>query len=182
MSAANVQVDAIRDFRTALIKYLEVANVALADGESEVMRTLHWLELEQLPFWQQRIRKYEEEVGRWKEAIRQKTLYKDSTGGKSSAVDEKKKLQQAEARLADAHHRFLATKQYVKRVQKQHDEFRGQVQKLGMTLGGEGKDTVAKLTHLERILGEYLKSEAPTESKSMAQAEPVAPVQTEKSE
>ena len=41
MSSANVQVDALRDFRVALVKFIETAGMSLADADSDIARTLN---------------------------------------------------------------------------------------------------------------------------------------------
>ena len=173
MSGANVQLDAIRDFRVALVKFIESAGVAIADADGEVHRTLHWLELEQLPYWTQQIRQRGDVVARWKDAVRQKTLYKDSTGGRQSVIDEMKKLKRAEASLVEAEERWTATKQYVRKVQKQQMEYRGQVQKLSLALSGDLGECLAKLQGLQALIAAYAKTESPTDVRSMAQEAPI---------
>lgn len=170
MSGANVQLDAIRDFRIALVKFIEMCSVCLADADGEILRTLHWLEMEQVPYWATQIRKREEVVGRWKDAVRQKTLYKDATGGRQSAIDEIKQLKKAEALLTEAQEKFTASKQYIKRIQKQQMEYKGQVTKLSLALTGYLAACVAKMQALQNIIAEYAKIDTPTEQRSMAQA------------
>ena len=169
MSSANVQLDAIRDVRTAMIKFIEIAGVSLADADSDIARTLNWLELEQVPHWATQIRRREEIVMRCKDAVRQKLLYKDATGGRSSAIDEQKALKKAEAMLLEAQEKFVASKKYVRRIQKQQMEYKGQVQKLGLSLTGNLAACVAKLQSLQNMVSEYAKLETPTEQRSMAQ-------------
>ena len=60
--------DALRSFKIALVKFAEAANVALGDADSELQRTLTWLETEQLSYWQGQHRKRAEMVTRAKEA------------------------------------------------------------------------------------------------------------------
>lgn len=170
MSGANVQFDAIRDFRIALVKYIEMIGVCLADAEGEILRTLHWLELEQVPYWTTQIRKREENVARWKDAVRQKTIFKDSLGSRQSAVDELKQLKKAEALLLEAQEKYTASRQYIRRIQKQQMEYKGQVAKLNLALTGYLAECVAKLQSLQNIIAEYARTEAPSEQRSMAQA------------
>lgn len=168
MSGANVQLDAIRDFRVSLIKYIEMLNICLADADGEILRTLHWLEMEQVPYWATQIRKREENVARWKDAVRQKTLYKDATGGRQSAVDEMKQLKRAEAMLVEAQEKYTASRQYVRRIQKQQMEYKGQVTKLSLAASGYLTACVAKLQALQNIIAEYARVDAPTEQRSVA--------------
>ena len=169
MSAANVSIDALRDFRVALVKFSETANVAISDADGEVHRTIHWLELEQLPYWTTQIRNRETVVQQWKDAVRQKTLYKDSTGRPQSAIDEMKKLGMAQASLVEAQERWTATKQYLRKLQKQQMEYRGQVQKLSLALAGDVRECLARLQSLQQMIAEYGHTDNATETRSMAQ-------------
>lgn len=174
MSSANVQLDALRDVRVALVKFIETAGMSLADADSDISRTINWLELEQVPHWATQIRRREELLMRCKDAVRQKLLYKDAVGGRSSAVDEIKQLKKAEAMLVEAQEKFTASKQYVRRIQKQQMEYKGQVQKLGLSLTGNVASCVAKLQSLQNVVAEYAKLDTPTEQRSMAQSAEVA--------
>lgn len=175
MSGANVQLDAIREFRVALIKFIEMAGVCLADADGEILRTLHWLEMEQAPYWGTQIRKREELVQRCKEKVREKTLYKDASGSRQSAVDEMKQLKKAEALLAEAQEKFTASRQYIKRIQKQQMEYKGQVTRLNLALTGYLAAGVAKMQNLQNIIAQYAANDAPTEQRSMAQAPDAIP-------
>ena len=170
MSSANVQLDTIRGVRVALIKFAETAGLALADADADILRTLSWLEMEMAPYWATQIRKREELVGRCKEAVRQKLLYNDPTGRPQSAVDEQKALKQAQLSLGLAQEKFTAAKQYVRRIQKQHMEYRGQAQRLAMRVAGDLKDQAAHLQALYNTIAEYARSDAATEARSVAQA------------
>jgi hypothetical protein len=127
---ANVQLEAIRNFRATLVKFIETAGVCLADADADVQRTLSWLELEMAPHWATQIRKREELVMRCKDAVRQKLLYKDSTGRPGSAIDEQKALKKAQAMLEEAQQKFTASKQYIRRIQKQQLDYRGRCRSL----------------------------------------------------
>lgn len=183
MSSAIVTIDALREFRVAMIKFIENVNVSLADADGDILRTTNWLELEQIPYWTTQIRKREELVMRCKDAVRQKLLYKDSTGSRPSAVDEQKALKKAEAMLLEAHEKLVASRQYYRRIQKQHLEYRGQVAKLNLSLTGTLAECVAKLQSLQNTVAEYSQIETPTDSKSMAQSsDMIAPLPPAKPE
>lgn len=169
MSGANVQLDAIRDFRVALVKFAEGCAVGIADADGEVHRTIHWLELEQVPYWTLQIRNREIVVNQWKDAVRQKQLYKDSTGRPQSAIDEMKKLSMAQASLVEAQERWTATKQYLRKLQKQQMEYRGQVQKLSLALTGDVRECLGRLQALQNMIADYARADSATETRSMAQ-------------
>ena len=65
-------IEALKMFRRAIIKFVEAANVALGDAESEMQRRLNWLENEQDSYWQGQIRKRQEEVSKCKDAVRRR--------------------------------------------------------------------------------------------------------------
>src|SRR6185295_3410310 len=103
MPEARVEsIDALKSFKAALIKFAEGANVALADAESDIARTVNWLENEQASYWQSEHRKRTELVGRCQEAVRMKRIFKDSSGRQQSAVEEEKALRIAQLKLEEA--------------------------------------------------------------------------------
>src|SRR5882757_7866013 len=129
MPTARVQsVDALNHFRIALWKFAESANVALGDSEGEVQRTLMWLQGEQQQFWTGQIRKRHEKVNQCKDAVRQKKLYKDSTGKTQSAVDEEKMLRIAMHRLEEAEQKLTNTKRHSGKMQKELHMYKGATQ------------------------------------------------------
>jgi hypothetical protein len=167
--AANVrEIDALKDFRASLVKFAEAGQLSLSDADSDILRTLHWLEMEMVPHWGTQIRKREELVSRCKDAVRQKTIYKDSTGRQQSAIDEMKALKKAQAMLDEAQQKFTAAKQFIRRIQHMQMEYRGQTQKLGLALGSDVPNYVAKLGNLISILEQYAAPTGPTEQGSMA--------------
>lgn len=189
MPGAHVTLDALRDFRVAMIKFIETVAVSLSDADGDILRTANWLELEMVPYWTVQIRKRQELVARCEDAVRQKLLYKDSTGGRSSAIDEQKALKKAKALLLEAQEKHAASKQYLRKIQKHHLEYRGQVAKLNLSLTGTLAECVAKLQSLQNTVADYAMTEAPTEqgsTASMAQSadhiEPASPPPTPKPE
>ncbi len=157
MAKAHVEsIDAIRDFKVALIKFAQAASVSLSDAESELNRTQTWLETEQMTFWAGQIRKRQELVARAKDAVRQKKLFKDASGRFPSAVDEEKALSIAMRRLAEAEEKFTNTKKWARRLQRESDLYKGSVQRFATTLTGEVPVTVSKLERLVRALEAYI--------------------------
>src|SRR5690348_6418592 len=100
MTQANVQsIDALRAFRVALIKFAETGNIAMSAAESDVDRTLNWLQRDQTTFWSNQVRKRQDIVVRCEEAVRQKRIFKNIDGTTPSAVDEQKALAKAKRAL-----------------------------------------------------------------------------------
>jgi hypothetical protein len=163
MSGARVQsVDALKYFRIALWKFKEAANVALGDAEGEVQRTVSWLQGEQQMFWQGQIRKRHEHVNRCKEAVRQKQIFKDSTGRTQSAVDELKALGIATKRLEEAEQKLINTKRHSAKLQKELHMYKGAVQGFATVVAADLPNAVASLDRMVAQLEAYLSLTAPT--------------------
>ena len=162
--AARVDsIDAIRAFRAMLWKFQESATVALGDAESEVHRTLMWVEGEQQQFWTSQIRKRHDWVERCKEAVRMKKLFKDSTGRTQTAIDEEKALAKAMKALEIAHQKLTMTKQHARKLVKEYQNYKGAVQRFATAVSGDIPVAVAHLDALTGILDQYVSLDAATE-------------------
>jgi hypothetical protein len=187
MSGARVEsVDALKYFRIALLKFAETANIALGDAEGEVNRISMWLGHEQQQYWQQQIRKRQELVARAKDAVRQKKLFKDSSGREQSAVDEEKQLMKAMKRLEEAEQKLLATKRHYGLIQKETHSYKGSTQRLSTAVTSDLPNAAAKLNNLIIRLEEYLNIAGPAndlpvpgfgDEGSMAQSADEAPAE-----
>ena len=175
MSAHIDDLDALKNLRIALIKFAEVINVSIAGADSDVMRTLGWLENSQIPFWSLRIRKCEDQVSRCKEALRMKTIFKDATGARPSVVDEMKALKKAEAQLTFAQEKLTATKAYIRKIQHKQNEYRGSVAKAQGWASAYLPEAALKLGNLISIINEYVSNDQPVDVKSMAQSVDIVP-------
>ncbi len=172
-------IDALKSLRIHLLKFAEVIGVSLADADSDVLRTQHWLELEMLPYWTQQIRRREDAVAKAKEAVRMKTLYKDATGSTQSAVDEMKQLKRAQAALEEAQQKWTSTKQYLRRIERAQTDYRGAVSRLNGWSSALLPEAATKLGVLIGLLEEYTASETPTDVQSMAQSVDLIPTEAQ---
>jgi hypothetical protein len=120
-------IDAIKDFRAYLTKFADLASRALGDAESDINKTISWLEGDRLNYWSGKIRKCQEAVVKAEEALRQKKLFKDSTGNTPSAVEEIKMLSVAKKNLAEAQQKLTAVKSWTKQIQREYVMYRGNV-------------------------------------------------------
>ena len=146
----------LTEFRTALWKFQAEANAALGDAESELRRTLIWLETEQDSFWKDQIRKRHEVVERCKEAVRMKKLFKDASGKTPSAVEEQKALQVAMRRLAEAQEKHANVRRWVRQLQKEIEMYKGSVQRLTTSVETLIPAGAAYLDRLALDLEQYL--------------------------
>src|SRR3954463_10506661 len=133
-SARVESIDALKAFRRTLFKFAEAANVALTDAESDLNRTHMWIESEQMQHWTTQIRKRADLVSRCEEAVRQKKIFVDSAGRRSSAIDEIKALERAKKALAVAHEKLANCKTWSRKLEKELQNYRGVVQRLATTV------------------------------------------------
>lgn len=149
-------IDAIRAFRAHLIKFMESANSALTDADSEILRKINWLEGEQDSYWVSQGRKWTEEVARAKDAVRQKRIFKDALGRQQSTVDEEKKLKICQARLEECETKLAATRRHARALMREHLLYRGTVQALSTHLSADMPRAVAMIDSVTQRLQQYV--------------------------
>ncbi len=154
--------DALRAFRTALYKFAETADVALADAEGEMSRIMGWLERDQQSYWTFQMRKRQEEVTRAKEAVRMKKLFKGADGRPGSAVDEEKALVVALRRLAQGEEKCKLVMSHSRKLPKDILLYKGQAQRLATALQSEVPTAGAQLSRIIAMLEAYAAVSAPS--------------------
>src|SRR4029453_10950565 len=145
----------LRAFRVALIKFADACNVALGDAESDMQRTLTWLDRDQITYWNGQLAKRAEIVTRAKEAVRMKKLFKSPTGSQQSAVEEEKALRIAIRNYEEAEQKIVACKQWSKRLQKEIMMYKGGVSRFTSVLGGDMPRALAALDAMAASLEAY---------------------------
>ncbi len=171
MESANVSsIDALRAFRTALIKFAESIDAALTDADADVRFTVTWLERDQIVYWKNQIRKRHEALERAKEALRHKELFKSPHGGRPSVVDEQKMVAKCKAALEEAEQKLVNVKRSIQRLHKQMTEFQGQIQRLASAVQSDVPAAVADLDRMVARLDEYVGLRTPTAAASVAEA------------
>lgn len=143
---ANVQsVEALRFMRLAMLKFGETCNSALGDAESDVQRTMNWLETEARTYWQGQLTKRHAIVGRCQEAVRMKRLYKDASGRPQSAVEEEKDLKIAQRMFAESQQKLEAIKRYTGLLRREAENFRTAIQRFATVVQQDVPNAAAKL-------------------------------------
>lgn len=165
-------IDAIKTFRVQLAKFAEAANLAMDDAQSEINRTLNWLEGEQTSFWNAQIRKRQELLAKAQQALRDKTLYKDVSGRPPSAVEEHKAVAVAKRNLAEAEQKMANTKSWCRRFPKEIAMYHGGVKPFANTVAGGIPAALAQLTNSVILLERYTAS--PVEAGSDASGQQAA--------
>jgi hypothetical protein len=148
--------DSLQALKVALVKFAEAASVALADAESEISRTMNWLENEQTAHWKTQIRKRQQLVERCKEALRQKKLFPDALGRPQSTFDEEKAVRKAVAMLEEAEQKLANTRKYVTVMRREQQNYKGGVQRFYTCVEADVPGAVAQLSGMLATLKAYV--------------------------
>jgi hypothetical protein len=164
MAGANAETEGLISFKVALAKFIEVCVSAIGDAEGDVNRLIMWLENEQHTHWITKIRHCQEAVARAEEALRQKKLFKDSTGRTASAVEEMKMVSLARAKLEEAQQKLANTKRWAKQVQKEGILYKGAMGRFQTTVSSDIPAAMAYLGALIKLIDDYTAVKASGES------------------
>ncbi|MEA2734906.1 MAG: hypothetical protein QOE14_1357 [Humisphaera sp.] len=157
MSEANVQsIEAVANFKRALFKFAEAANAALTDAEADMSHVYRWLETEQRTYWLNQVRKSTELVSRCEDALRQKRIFKDSSGRTPSAVDEEKALAKAKRMKEIAEEKVENVRRYTPKLQREIMLYKGQVQRFATFVAADIPAAAAKLDKMVDSLEAYV--------------------------
>lgn len=159
-------IEALKVFKIQLLKFAEKASASLEDAESELQRTVNWLEVEQPNYWASQIKKRHELLERAKEALRMKSLFKDATGRRPSAIDEERAVAAAKRKLEEAMAKAHATKQWAGKFMKEFLLYKGQVTRLMTTCTSDIPAAAAQLNNMVITLEQY--AAVPVETVSIA--------------
>jgi len=148
-------VDALKQFRANLIKFAEIGNVAMAAADSDIDRTLGWLERDQTTYWAGQLRKRHAEVMQREDELRQKKLFKGPDGTTQSVVDEMKAVAVAKRRKEEAEQKNIAVQRAIQILRKESMLYKGRVQKLATVLQSDVPRAVHRLDGMLTHLDEY---------------------------
>lgn len=159
--AGITNLEAIERFRAALLEFIHDGANALGEADSEVDRVQIWLEREQKIHWQQEHRRRSEEVTRAKSALYRKQLTVSSKDRPPSAVDEKKALQKAQARLEESETKLRRIKHWSVQLGQEAARYKAATSSLAAVFE---RDLPASADMLKRALAaieQYLHTAAP---------------------
>jgi hypothetical protein len=166
---ANIgNIETLKQLRVALVKFAEMANVALGDAESDVQRVMNWVQIEQATHWSNQLRKRQEALMKAREALRHKQIFKDATGRRQGTAEEEKAVQIAQRRLVEAEEKIANIKRWGRQLEKEAQIYKGSVQRLGTTVTADIPVAIAKLDRMSIALQGYVSLATPGEVASTA--------------
>lgn len=162
MSQANVRsVDAIKDFKLAMIAFAEDARNALGGVEMEIRHVRNWLERDQLAYWKGQIKRCNELVAEARSELHRRKLSQGNSDAVSDA-DQKEALRLAQRRLREAEEKVEHIKRWIPVLEHAVAEYHSQSQPLGDRLAGRFEASVALLERMIIAVEQYLAMNAPT--------------------
>ena len=163
--SANVRsVDALKDFKIAMITFAEDARNALSSTDMEVRRIRDWLQRDQLTHWMAQVKRREEDVATAKsELFRRKVTAMNSDS--VSDTDQKEALRLATRRLEQAHEMVAKIKRTIPFLEHAIAEYQATSQPLGDMLTGSFANSINLLERWVVSLEKYFELNAPTAPK-----------------
>ncbi len=170
MEGANVRsIDAITRFKGVVASAKDDLMRALAEADSDIDRAQLWIEREAPAYWKRQLSIRAEEVTVCKSALYRKQLTVSAKDSKPSVVDEKKALQRAQARLAEAESKSKACKRWAVAFHREIILFKGAMSAMQTTVERDLPMAVALMNRMSDALAKYAAPE-PAELQTMLKA------------
>ena len=167
--AANVRsLEALREFRVALIKFIDKAKRAISTSDSEVMRTQIWLQSDQPHHWVREIRRGEERLNQAKSELFRATLSQpDNPRG---PTDQVRLVRKRKEEIEYAKQQLEKTKRWSRAFERSTNDYRGSMSPLSSALDGTAHKAVVLIERSIETLESYLRSTAPTSEETASSA------------
>ena len=160
---ANIQsIAALQLLRASLTKFADTAALVLDEVDTDVHRTLTWLNNECLRYWKNEVFQRQEQRVQAKLALSSRLSFERSLQGTpSSCVDERKALKKAELRLEHARKKLSAVRSWSQHLEKAQAEYRARVQGLSTAVSMDIPNARAALDRMTASLEAYVKLAPP---------------------
>jgi hypothetical protein len=150
MSTANVlSIEAVRDFRIALLMFQQNVSDALMAMQEQVYSALEWIENDRPRHWHQQELKAFDLISAARIALESARMRKSMDDYRPSLIEEKQALKDAKERLAFCQEKMRIVKAMCIKVRHEADEFRGRMSQLE---GLIETDLPKMISLLERML------------------------------
>ncbi len=164
--SANVRsLDAIRDFRSALIVFLSQVADALLALQEQVFSAVDWVENEQPRYWDNEVLRAYDNVSEARIALETNRLRKEAFGHRPSLAEEKAALEAAKRRLAYCQQKVEIVKQAGISLRHEADEFLGRLASLQSLVDGDLPKMIGMLERMIAAIESYTETgKHPTQS------------------
>ena len=156
MSTANVRsIEAIRDFRVALLIFQQNVNDALMSMQEQVYSALEWIENDRPRHWHQQELKAFDQISEARIALETARMRKSMDDFRPSLIEEKQALRDAKDRLAYCQEKVRIVKAMSIKVRHEADEFRGRMSQLERLIETDLPNSIALLERMLTALESY---------------------------
>ena len=161
---ANVaSIEALRQFRAALIKFSADVEAALLTLELESRRPVEWMEGDRSRYWPQQARKASEQVSEARVAL-ERCQVRISSEDARYCYDERKALEKAKRRLQLAEEKVQSLRRWRVEMRKAVEELQVQLARTKHYLEGDFTKAIAALDRMATALDRYVHQTAPASS------------------
>jgi hypothetical protein len=154
-SAKVLSVDALKQFRIALITFVEEARNALGGVDMELRRTRDWIERDQLSFWQMQVKRRHERMMNARTELFRRQISQQGSEAKSD-TEQKEALREAQRKLRVAEEKVEIVKRLIPFFQHAMAEYVSNATPLADHLSGGMERSLATLQRMITSIEEYL--------------------------
>ena len=148
-SAHISSVAVLRELRVALVKFGVAAQNALAEADSDLHRTIRWVQQDQAAHWEQQLRRRAERLVQAEQVLKNKKYHFRSDLDSRSCVDEERAVVAARRAVEEAREKSDLVRRWGPKLEKQALLYRGAVN--GLIRAAE-TDVPRALAGLDRML------------------------------
>jgi hypothetical protein len=160
--ARVTSLDALQNFKAALIEFAGEANLALSEATSDVQRTTWWIQNDRYQHWQREIKKRTEKLAQAKAELFKKQLESNDT--RTSAIVERKNVAKAQAALDEAEDKLRRVKKWSLALDREIMLFRAGLGQVSGAVSGDLPAAIGRMDKMINSLEAYLKVAAPASS------------------
>ena len=166
MSANIRSIAALRDFRVALITYIDDASVAVQSMVMELQRTFEWIEHDRPFYWNGQLKRGFDLVAQTRSNM-DSCLMRTVAGHRPSCIEEKQAYARAKQRLQHCQDHMQFVKQVANHLHHDADEFQGRMAGLQTLLDNDLPKAVARLEKAVTILESYAEIARPSDESQL---------------
>src|SRR5262245_27132016 len=157
--AKVTSLDALREFKASIAEFSELAGLALSEAQSDVQRTIWWLQHDQAAHWQREIKKRTEKLNQAKAELFKKQLESNDT--RTSAVVERKNVTRAQNALDEADEKLKRVKKWHQLLEREQLLFKAGLGQVAGAVAGDLPVALGRMDKMISSLEAYISIPAP---------------------
>jgi hypothetical protein len=161
MDQADVRsIDALREFRGAMLQFGGDANDAVVMLTLESRKAVQWLLEDRARYWPDQLRKAQQSVASARNELERCQLHYGSEQA-PSCFEQKKALEKAKRRLATCESKVQAVKRWTAEIREELDDFRAELARMSNWAEVDLPRAIAALDRMTRALDRYAGTQVP---------------------